>query len=167
MPWCGGSVPISCACCFCVPDAPSTPHTRSPTRNPPRIVLWWAFGSNGPPPVAWTSTTCWPGSGPSAPSAVRSSSQVSVVPSKWATPPPRSFPAHYGLGPPRSTRPFSVDALCVYVLCSAAGLLSQGYLECEYSQTLCCSSCHSGQLRMIPARYRHQPLIMGHTQHTI
>jgi hypothetical protein len=32
------------------------------------------------------------------------------------------------------------------------GLLSQGYLECEYSQTLCCSSCHSGQLRVIPAR---------------
>ena len=32
------------------------------------------------------------------------------------------------------------------------GLLSQGYLECEYSQTLCCKVCHSGLTRMIPAR---------------
>ncbi len=52
---------------------------------------------------------------------------------------------------------------------SAAGILSEGFAECVYSQTLCCKGCHSGLTRVIPARcvlQSHSPLTTYHAHHS-
>lgn len=38
------------------------------------------------------------------------------------------------------------------------GFFRSGYLMCEYSGTACCTSCHTGDVRIIPARCACLPL---------